>query len=145
MGSVANAVSRNCVEAAPASGHPCVADLMRSCPITITPKESLAAAKTLMDRGALHQLPVVEDGRLVGIISERDLHAHTGYWERTKVDAAMTWNPITVAPEQPASNVARILINKNINALPVVEGERLLGIVTRSDLLQLLITLLEAR
>jgi len=117
---------------------------MRPCPVTITPKESLATAKALMDQGGVRQLPVMEDGELVGILSERDLHAHTGYWERTKVDAAMTWNPIRTHPAQRVTEVARIFIDKNINALPVVDGEHLLGIVARSDLLRLLIERLEA-
>ncbi len=122
---------------------PKVETVMRPSPLTITPWETLSAAQALMRQERLHQLPVVENGVLVGILAERDLHAHSGYLERTKVDAAMTCPAITVAPQETASNAARLLIQHEINALPVVQDGRLVGIVTRTDLLFLLVTLLE--
>ena len=70
--------------------------IMRREVMTTTPTELLAETRAVMEREGVHQLPVIENGLLVGILSERDLHAHTGYLERTRVDAAMTWNPITV-------------------------------------------------
>ncbi len=124
--------------------RPRVSTVMRPSPLTITQRETLSAAQTLMQRERLHQLPVVENGTLVGILAERDLHAHSGYLERTKVDAAMTCPAITVAPEETAANAARLLIQREINALPVVEDGRLVGIVTRTDLLLLLVTVLES-
>ncbi len=124
-------------------GQPRVATVMRPSPLTITPWETLSAAQALMQRERLHQLPVVEKGALIGILTERDLHAHSGYLERTKVDAAMTCPAITVAPQETAADAARLLIEREINALPVVEEGRLVGIVTRTDLLFLLVTLLE--
>ncbi len=123
--------------------RPTIASVMRPSPLTITPWETLAAAQALMRRERLHQLPVVENGALVGMLAERDLHAHSGYLERTKVDAAMTCPAITVGPQETAANAARLLIQHEINALPVVQDGRLVGIVTRTDLLLLLITLLE--
>ncbi len=122
---------------------PKVETVMRPSPLTITPWETLSAAQAVMRQERLHQLPVVENGVLVGILAERDLHAHSGYLERTKVDAAMTCPAITVAPQETASNAARLLIQHEINALPVVQDGRLVGIVTRTDLLFLLVTLLE--
>ncbi len=122
---------------------PKVETVMRPSPLTITPWDTLSAAQALMQQERLHQLPVVENGVLVGILAERDLHAHSGYLERTKVDAAMTCPAITVAPQETASNAARLLIQHEINALPVVQDGHLVGIVTRTDLLFLLVTLLE--
>ena len=122
--------------------EPLVESLMRRTVVTTTPTEFLAGAHALMEREGVHQLPVIENGGLVGILSERDLHAHTGYWERTKVDAAMTWNPITVAQTETARHAAHLLIEKSINAVPVIEDGRLAGIVSRTDLLQLLERLL---
>ncbi|MDE3078223.1 MAG: CBS domain-containing protein, partial [Chloroflexota bacterium] len=89
------------------------------------------------------QLPVVEQGKLVGMLSDRDLHAHIGYFERTKVDAAMTPAPLTVGPTELAERLAHLLIEQRINALPVVDGDRLIGIVSKTDLLRLLIDLLQ--
>jgi CBS domain-containing protein len=54
----------------------------------------------------------------------------------------MTWNPVTVLPTDTAQHAAHMLIEKSINALPVVTGGRLVGIVSRTDLLQLLERLL---
>lgn len=122
-----------------------VGDIMRREPLTTSPFETLASAKALMDRDSVRQLPVIEKSQLVGILSERDLHAHSGYLERTKVDAAMTLTPLTVAPTDTALHAARILVEKKVNALPVLEGDRLVGIVSRTDLLRLLVTLLGSR
>ena len=115
----------------------------RQPPVTISQEETLAVARQLMVSHGIHQLPVVEGGVLIGILAERDLHAHVGYLERTKVDAAMTRAPLTVEPTDPAQQAARILIEQNINSLPVVQNERLLGIVSRTDLLRLLVQLLD--
>jgi CBS domain-containing protein len=125
--------------------QPTVAAIMRQTPQTTTPGELLAAAQGVMERENIRQLPVVEKGKLVGMLSERDLHQHAGYLERTKVDAAMTWNPLTIAPTTSARDAARLLIEKKINALPVVDGDRLLGIISKTDLLRLLVDLLGQR
>jgi CBS domain-containing protein len=123
--------------------EPLIESIMRRTVVTTTPNELLATTHAVMEREGVHQLPVLENGALVGILSERDLHAHTGYLERTKVDAAMTWNPITVSPAATARHAAHLLIEQSINALPVVEDGRLVGIVSRTDLLQLLERLLK--
>jgi CBS domain-containing protein len=124
---------------------PRVADVMRRNPVTISPGETLAAAEAVMLREGMHQLPVLENGVLVGIVSERDLRPHSGYFERTKVDAAMTYSALTVAPTETALHAAQSLIERKFNALPVVENGRLVGIVSRTDLLRLLVGLLEQR
>jgi CBS domain-containing protein len=122
---------------------PTLDGLMRRSPLTIGPRDTLAAAQAIMEREGLRQLPVVEDGTLIGILSERDLHAHIGYLERTKVDAAMTEAVITLTPGDTAARAAQVLLERKINALPIVDAGRLVGIVSRSDLLHLLIRLIE--
>ena len=124
--------------------QPTVAGIMHTSPQTITQRDTLAAAQALMEHAGIRQLPVVENGVLIGMLSERDLHAHTGYLERTKVDVAMTSEPVTVTPADSAVQVARILLDRKINALPVVENSLLVGIVSRSDLLRLLVDLFAA-
>jgi len=131
--------------AAGSAGAATVASIMQRAPVTTTPVELLSAAQEVMAQRGLHQLPVIEGGHLVGILAERDLHEHTGYLQRTKVDAAMTSNPITVAPDTSAQQAAQLLIEKSINALPVVDGGQLVGIVSRTDLLRLLVGLLDDR
>lgn len=123
--------------------EPKVMEIMGRAPRTTSPHEILAEAQDLMTREGMHQLPVVENGTLVGMLSDRDLHAHSGYLERTRVDAAMTYGVITVAPTDTARHAARLLIDRKINALPVVEGDQLVGIVSKTDLLRLLVRVLE--
>jgi CBS domain-containing protein len=123
--------------------EPIIEDIMRRAPLTTTPQETLAATQAVMTREGIHQLPVVENGVLIGMLSDRDLHAHSGYLDRTKVDAAMTSGVVTVAPTDTAHRAARLLIERKINALPVVEGDRLVGIVSKTDLLRLLVNLLD--
>ena len=118
---------------------------MRRDPVTITPLDTLAAAQSLMQRVGVRQLPVVEKGDLIGILSERDMRAHSGYLERTKVDAAMSERLITVSPKDSAARAARLLLDQKINAVPVVEDGRLVGIVSRSDLLHLLVEIVDAQ
>ncbi len=118
--------------------QPTVGDLMQREPVTIGLSDTLAAAKALMEQSGVHQLPVLQNGDLVGILSNRDLHAHTGYFERTKVDAAMTWTPVTVSRNAPAEQALRLLMTHSFNALPVVDDGRLVGILSRTDLLRLL-------
>jgi len=124
---------------------PTIEGLMRRDPVTITPLDTLAAAQSLMQRVGVRQLPVVEKGELIGILSERDMRAHSGYLERTKVDAAMSERLITVSPKDSAARAARLLLDQKINAVPVVEDGRLVGIVSRSDLLRLLVEIVDAQ
>jgi CBS domain-containing protein/nucleotide-binding universal stress UspA family protein len=127
----------------PASAN--VGSVVRRAPITIRQDQTLAEAAELMEREAVHQLPVVEDGRLIAIVTQRDMQGHIGYFERTKVDAVMTRAPVTVQPGDRPEDAARILLDRAFNALPVVDGERLVGMVSRTDLLRLLVQLLDER
>lgn len=122
-----------------------VEGLMRRDPVTITPLDTLAAAQSLMQRAGVRQLPVVDKGALVGMLSERDLRAHSGYLDRTKVDAAMSEHVIVVSPKESAARAARLLLDQKINAVPAVEDAQLVGIISRSDLLRWLVELVEAQ
>ncbi len=116
---------------------------MRSDPLTIGPTDLLSVAQAVMEREGIRQLPVTDKGVLVGILTERNLREHMGYLDSTRVDGAMIEKALTIASTTPAIDAARTLLDRKINALPVVDDGRLVGIITRSDLLQLLIHLLE--
>ncbi|HSR57255.1 MAG TPA: CBS domain-containing protein, partial [Candidatus Binataceae bacterium] len=62
-----------------------VAARMTPNPVAVTPRDTLAKARALMHAGGFRRLPVVEEGELVGILSERDLRQHLGYLESTRV------------------------------------------------------------
>ncbi len=66
-----------------------IVNFMTSDPVTIHPHDNLSRAKSIMDAGHFRRVPVVEDGRLVGILTERDLHKYSGFLESTRVNAAM--------------------------------------------------------
>jgi acetoin utilization protein AcuB len=121
-----------------------VADRMTANPVTISPRETLARARGLMDRGRFRTLPVVEDGRCVGILTDRDTRQHEGYLESTRVSAAMKPDPVTVGPALLAVDAARLLVEHKIGGLPVVDKGKLVGIITASDLLRALVDVVRA-
>ena len=120
-----------------------VSERMTANPVVISPTDTLANARRLMDRGKFRALPVLENGKLVGIVTDRDLRKHEGlagkaaeYLEWTKVTVAMTPDPMTVSPESLTLDAARLLLEHKIGGLPVVDNGKLVGIVTTSDLLR---------
>ncbi|MBI2361443.1 MAG: CBS domain-containing protein, partial [Deltaproteobacteria bacterium] len=105
-------------------------------PVTVSPQETLATAKAKMRAGKFRQIPVVEDGRLVGIITEGDIREHLGDLEQTRVKSCMTEGLLTVAPGTTLEEAAATLLNHKIGSLPVIEDRRLVGIITTSDILR---------
>jgi acetoin utilization protein AcuB len=84
----------------------------------------------------VRHLPVVDGGKLVGILSDADLGPYVGYLGNTKVNAAMTPNPTTIAPNSDAAVAARVMLEHKVRALPVTEGETVVGVVSVSDVLE---------
>ncbi len=133
-----------------------VGDLMTTEVVTMTEDETLAHAQRCMARGRIRHLPVVRDGRLVGLITHRDLlaasfsiFAEVETSEQRRIFAtvpvveAMHRDVVTVKPDLGVSQAARILLENKYGCLPVVDEEsRLLGIVTEADFLRLTVHLL---
>lgn len=113
-----------------------VGNRMTKEPITIGPDDLLIRASHKMQAGGFRRLPVVSDGKLVGIVTERDLRQHRGYLEHTKINGVMTENPVTVVPATTLEEAAQILLERQIGGLPVVADGRLIGIITTSDILK---------
>ncbi|MCS6844967.1 MAG: CBS domain-containing protein [Caldilineales bacterium] len=131
-----------------------VGDIMTPNPVVVGPTNSVAKAIRLMRQHAIRRLPVVENGRLVGIVTSGDLRRITGLasilndksqdnflWHHIPVVNVMSPNPITVAPTASASEVAAILIEHKIGGVPVLDGDELVGIITSTDLLRYMIRL----
>jgi acetoin utilization protein AcuB len=131
-----------------------VNDWMNTPVITIDLTDSLARAADLMFKNKISMLPVTSEGKLVGIITDRDLKraapSHISipdvkdilfHLARLKVDSVMSRDPITVPPDYTLEETGEILLQKNISGCPVVtyEGE-LIGIVTKNDLFRALIS-----
>lgn len=113
-------------------------------PITATPDELLSQAKEKMTAGGFRMLPVVSEGRLVGIITDRDIRAHIGDLEQTKIDGVMTEKPITASPSTTLENAAQTLLSFKIGGLPVIENGRVVGVITTSDMLKAFLDILGA-
>lgn len=113
-----------------------VSNRMTRDPVTVTEDDLLIQARLKMQKGSFRQLPVVRDGQLVGIITDRDMREHSGYLDRTEVKAAMSKKPLSVAPATTLEAASQLLLKHKIGGLPVVENGRLVGIITRSDVLQ---------
>jgi CBS domain-containing protein len=137
---LAEAVMQACgaIENAVGSGTVVTRDLMRARPGVVAPGESLARAAELMGTLGIRELPVVDHGTLVGILAWSDLEPHRGHYEWTAVRAAMTADPVTVNADAPIATVARVLLERSFNSVPVMESGRLVGMVARRDLLRVL-------
>ena len=129
-----------------------VQDCMSLSPFTIGPEDSLQTALDLLYKHNVRELPVVEHGRLIGIVTDRDLRQISPsypvfrdqqeircYLQNLKVAAAMTVDPLVVSPETPLVEVAKLLRTYRIGSLPVVEDERLVGLISVTDLLSVFI------
>jgi acetoin utilization protein AcuB len=113
-----------------------ISNLMTGDPVTVRPEDTLELAKSIMDAGHFRRVPVLDSGRLVGILTERDLREHVGYLESTRVSAAMRTALVTISPYSTVEDAARLMLKHKIGGLPIVDNGRLVGIVTTSDLLK---------
>jgi acetoin utilization protein AcuB len=106
-------------------------------------------ARALMQKERIRHLLVVGDGRLLGIVTDRDIRLNMpspatslSVWEvnhllaRLTVEQVMTRTVIAIDPDRDAREAAWIMVDHKIGALPVLDGERLLGIITETDLLR---------
>jgi acetoin utilization protein AcuB len=109
---------------------------MTANPATISPQDTLATAKEKMTNGKFRRLPVIQDGTLVGILTDRDILRFIGSEERTRVDGAMTETPLTISPTTPIEEAVRLMRLHQVSGLPVMESGKVVGIITTSDILQ---------
>jgi len=113
-----------------------VGNRMTKEPFTVEAEDLAIRATHKMQAGGFHRLPVVRDGKLVGIVSERDLREHRGHLEQVKINQIMTENPVTVTPATTVEEAAQIMLERQIGGLPVVAEGHLVGMVTASDILR---------
>jgi len=131
-----------------------VADWMSTPAIVIAPTTTLADAQRLMEQRRIRRLPVVDNGKLVGIITRGDLRAAQpsdttlSYYEwralldRVTVVECMTRHVVTITPDASTLDAARLMLTYKIGGLPVVDDEgRVIGMITESDLFRLQIAL----
>src|SRR6516162_10216162 len=107
-----------------------VAQLMTPNPVTVEPNDALELAYQKMKEGRFRRVPVVDCGKLVGILTDRDIRQYLGHLDRTNVEAAMSALLLSVCPSTPVEQAAQLLVSSKIGSLPVVESEKLVGIIT---------------
>lgn len=129
-----------------------VQDWMRENPVMITPGATLAEAQELMTEHEVRRLPVVENGELVGIITYSDIlrqippsreeeeadHAAVLLSQRT-VGEVMTYSPITISPSATIQEAAERMLEYQVSGLPVVRNNKVVGIITESDIFRLVV------
>lgn len=124
-----------------------VRDIMRDPAVTIPPGTSLAEAYRIMQHYDVRHLPVVQGDMPIGIVTDRDLRYATSvlhptpFSEEADVSHVMARNIITTTPLDPVEEAARLMRRNKIGCLPVLEGQKLIGIITGTDLLDAIIRL----
>ncbi len=127
-----------------------IRDIMTPEVTTLGRNDSLQLVKDIMTLGRVRHFPVVDDGKVVGVVSQRDLYraslgsvmkygekAQRAFLEGIVVKEVMSDPPITIAPHASVQEAARLMMENKIGCLPVLEGSKLVGIVTESDMLKL--------
>ena len=116
-----------------------VNDVMTTAVVTIRVHELVREAHADMELGMFRHIPVLDQrGRLVGILSDRDILRSLARGSSVTVAEIMTRNPFTVKPETGAHLAAQIMLDRKIGSLPVVTDEgQLVGLVTETDFLEL--------
>jgi acetoin utilization protein AcuB len=125
-----------------------VVDVMTTNPLVTTPTETVGQADQVMAENRIRQLPVVEGGAMLGIVTDRDIRsflAQSSLLEpeerakalETKVRDIMTTDPLTLSPDDELQEAVELLIDEKIGGIPVVDAaEGLVGIVTYVDVLR---------
>ncbi len=128
---------------------------MTSNPFTVSPTQTILDAQELITKYGVKRLPVVKNGKLVGLVSKSDIIHYTPskatslsmgeisyLLAKTKISSIMTKNPLTISPNALLEEAATLMRSKDVGCLPVVEDQKLVGILTESDLLDAFIELL---
>jgi len=129
-----------------------VSDRMSRDVITVQADDPIREAVDLVEQRQLRRFPVMKGDDLVGIVTDRDLRNatassviltekkfHDFLLDTVKVESVMSANPSTVTPDSDLKDAARLILELNVGGLPVVEGGRLVGIITETDLINTLL------
>ena len=141
------------MEAAKNSDEIKVADWMTETVLTVEIDDSISIARQLMSKHRVNQLPVLDRERLMGIVTDRDIRDAyptsmligrakeiDKFAESYTVEEVMTHDVFTVEPETPLATAVALLRHHRIGSLPVLKGKQLVGIITRSDILDFVLS-----
>ena len=126
-----------------------VREIMMKGPVTLESDDVLDLADDVMELGRIRHLPILECGRVVGVLSQRDLFHSAlvkvlGFKQREQKDlmrtiqvrGVMSQPVVTILADASVKEAARLMVEKKIGCLPVVEGGSLIGLVTETDILR---------
>lgn len=124
-------------------------EIMMGSPVTLKPEDTLDLANDVISLGRIRHIPIVADGRLVGIITERDLIGATashifGLKQKNKsallksvsIKEIMKKRVVTAAPDTPIKDIAHLMAEKKIGCVPIVSAGALVGLITTTDILR---------
>ncbi len=116
--------------------------------VTISAGDTLSTVEDIMTLGGVRHMPVVRGGLLVGVVSQRDLlraslsnltefgtEQRRAFLQVVEITRVMSAPPIVIAPDATVEQAARVLADRKIGCLPVLQGETLVGMVTETDVL----------
>lgn len=112
-------------------------DIMTNNVATVTPREDVQAVANLMKQHNVGMIPVVENGKLLGVVTDRDLvlrNVADGGAQSSPVSDIMTKNPVTATPEMTVDEASQLMSQRQIRRLPVVDNGQLIGVVAIGDL-----------
>jgi len=126
-----------------------VREIMMGSPVTLKPEDTLDLANDIISLGRIRHIPVVEDARLVGLLSERDLMGAAattifGIKQKSKsallksvlIKDVMKKKVVTVKPDTPIKEAVHLMKEKTIGCVPVMNEGALVGLVTTTDILR---------
>ena len=126
-----------------------VRDIMATEVVTLGRNDTLQLAKDIMALGRIRHFPVVDEGEVVGVVSQRDLFraslgsvmkygekAERSFLDTVAVKEVMSGPPMTISPDVSIKEAARLMVERKIGCLPVVAEWKLVGLVTETDLLE---------
>lgn len=115
-------------------------DIMITDPLAVHPTEQIAAVDLLMSRNHIGGIPVIENGNLVGLITMRDimLSRFSICVNGMKVEDLMRRNPASVTPESSIKEVLNIIVNQQIDQIPVIDEGEVVGLIINENLLKML-------
>lgn len=117
--------------------------------VTVAPTATVADALEIIRTHNIRHLPVLDGGRLVGVVTDRDLRmaldADGGGARETSVADVMSGSPVTASPDMTIESAAELLAERRLGCLPVLEAGELVGILTDSDLLRAFVELMSGR
>jgi len=111
---------------------------MTTAPVTVQPDATLGEVAVLMKQEDCGSIPVVEDGRLVGIVTDRDIVIRgvaAGSDPKTqRVSTVMSADPVTIRPDDDLADAEKVMADRQIRRLPVVENGKLVGIIVTAQI-----------